>query len=44
MRRIILKANTAYAGNVTMIHESIPIPLNCERTLVRINVPHHQLS
>lgn len=44
MRRIILKANTAYAGNVTMIHESIPILLNCERTLVRINVPHHQLS
>ena len=43
MRLVRMKAGIAYAGNVTMIHESIPIPHDCERTLVRLNVPHHQL-
>jgi hypothetical protein len=39
MERIRLKANTAYAGHVSMVHESIPIPVTTKRTLVRINVP-----
>jgi hypothetical protein len=34
-----LKAGRAYAGNVTMLHESLPVAENCKRTLVRINVP-----
>lgn len=28
-----------YGGNVTMLHESIPVPYDCERTVVRINTP-----
>jgi hypothetical protein len=37
--KIPLKAGLAYAGNVTMIHESLPVPQTCQRTLVRLNVP-----
>lgn len=29
----------AYAGNVSMLHESMPLPTDTLRTLVRINVP-----
>lgn len=39
MREHILAANTVYAGNVTMLHESLPIHFDCQRTLVRLNVP-----
>jgi hypothetical protein len=28
-----------YLGNVTMLHESMPVERDCVRTLVRINVP-----
>ena len=35
---ISLKQNTTYAGNVTMIHESLPVSFDCNRTLVRLNV------
>lgn len=39
MERIQLKANHAYAGNVTMLHESLPLPANTPRTLIRISAP-----
>lgn len=39
MREHMLGANTVYAGNVTMLHESLPINFDCHRTLVRLNVP-----
>jgi len=42
LEKIRLLANIAYCGNVTFVHESIPIEYNCKRTLVRINVPHHK--
>ena len=35
----IMAANTVYAGNVSMLHESMPIGFDCTRTLVRLNVP-----
>lgn len=44
MRKVTMRAGRVYAGNVTMIHESIPIKASCERTLVRINVPRHVLA
>jgi hypothetical protein len=34
-----LDAGKAYAGNVTMVHESLPVDRTCNRTLVRLNVP-----
>lgn len=34
-----LEANRVYAGNVTLLHESMPVPVDCLRTLVRLNVP-----
>lgn len=33
--------NRCYAGNVTALHESIPIAYDCLRTLVRLSVPGH---
>lgn len=36
---VMLRANRAYAGNVTMLHESLPVERDCNRTLVRLNVP-----
>lgn len=41
--RLMMKSNRVYAGNVTMVHESIPLKESCQRTLVRINVPGHIL-
>lgn len=38
MSSTILKPFVAYAGNVSMIHESLPVNFDCERTLVRLNV------
>lgn len=38
MTEIMLKENIAYKGNVTMLHESLPIKYDCYRTLVRLNV------
>lgn len=32
-------ANRVYAGNVSCLHESLPVPVACRRTLVRLNVP-----
>jgi hypothetical protein len=39
LREIPMLSGYAYAGNVTMLHESVPMAFDCERTLVRINVP-----
>jgi hypothetical protein len=36
---VVLESGLAYAGNVTMLHESRPLPVACQRTLVRLNVP-----
>jgi len=34
-----LDANKVYIGNVTFLHESIPVQQDCFRTVVRLNVP-----
>lgn len=39
MQEIKLEAGFAYAGNVTMLHESLPLQQSTRRTLVRLNVP-----
>lgn len=41
MREIQMQANIAYAGNVTFVHESLPVLQDCQRTVVRLNVPGH---
>lgn len=44
LSRRLLAPNTSYAGNVTMIHESIPVERDCRRTLVRLNCPGLEIS
>lgn len=39
LAEIPLEAGYCYAGNITMLHESLPIETEALRTLVRINVP-----
>lgn len=39
LNRVELLPNVVYAGNVTMLHESLPISTDVLRTLVRLNVP-----
>ncbi|UIF90917.1 hypothetical protein [Cupriavidus sp. UYPR2.512] len=39
MEEIRFHAGHAYAGNVTMLHESLPVAVDCLRTVVRLNVP-----
>lgn len=39
LRETVLKSGFAYAGNVTMLHESLPVTADCLRTVVRLNVP-----
>lgn len=34
-----MRAGIAYAGNVTLLHESLPVAADCLRTVVRLNVP-----
>lgn len=41
MQEIQFEANIAYAGNVTFVHQSIPVQQDCWRTVVRLNVPGH---
>lgn len=36
---IVMQPGVCYAGNVTMLHESIPINHDAKRTVVRLNVP-----
>ncbi len=38
-KEIIFDPYRAYVGNVTMLHESLPVTEDCFRTLVRLNVP-----
>lgn len=33
-----MHSHVAYKGNVTFIHESIPVPIETQRTLVRLNL------
>lgn len=33
-----MESNVAYKGNVTFIHESVPLPVETQRTLVRLNL------
>ena len=33
-----MKPNNAYMGNVSFVHESIPLPFETQRTLVRLNL------
>lgn len=39
LQRLALQASKAYAGNVTMLHESTPVIKDVLRSLVRLNVP-----
>lgn len=39
LEEILLKPDTVYRGNVTMLHQSLPMPFSGYRTLVRLNVP-----
>lgn len=38
LSEITMKANNAYMGNVSFIHESIPLSHQTQRTLVRLNL------
>jgi hypothetical protein len=38
-RSMDMKPFVAYAGNVMMLHESLPMTHTCQRTVVRLNVP-----
>lgn len=44
LEEIKLLRNKTYLGNVTMLHESLPIEQDCHRSLVRINVPGLNLN
>lgn len=39
MDEVIMLPNTVYAGNVGMLHESMPVSKDVQRTLVRLSVP-----
>lgn len=39
LERMPFLAGTVYAGNVTALHESLPVEVDCVRQLVRLNVP-----
>lgn len=39
LAEVRLQAGIAYAGNVTMVHESLPVDQDTMRTLVRLSVP-----
>lgn len=34
-----MEAGRVYAGNVCMVHESLPVQVDCLRTVIRLNVP-----
>ena len=44
LAEVRLKAGIAYAGNVTMVHESLPVLQDTTRTLVRLSVPGWDFS
>lgn len=39
LTEVALQADRVYAGNVAMLHESLPVDVTCMRTLVRLTVP-----
>ena len=39
LKEVVMRAGNIYVGNVTMLHESLPVAEDCIRTLVRLNVP-----
>ena len=39
LKEVVMHSGNIYAGNVTMLHESLPVAEDCIRTLVRLNVP-----
>lgn len=39
LEEVLLLAGKVYAGNVTMLHESLPVSVDTQRTLVRLSVP-----
>lgn len=39
LAEVQLEAHQTYIGNVSFLHESLPFPEACKRTLVRINAP-----
>ncbi len=39
LEKIDLSPYKVYAGNVSMLHESIPVDIDCMRTMIRLNVP-----
>lgn len=39
LKSVQLERNQVYAGNVWMLHESVPVQADCRRTVVRLNVP-----
>lgn len=43
LQRMALAGDVAYSGNVSFIHESVPVREACQRTLVRLNVPGIEL-
>nr|DAF93524.1 MAG TPA: hypothetical protein [Myoviridae sp. ctshb19] len=44
MQEIVMQPNRVYQGNVSFIHESLPVAFDCQRTLVRLNVPGHVVN
>lgn len=43
LNEVVLDANKVYIGNITFLHESIPVEQDCYRTVVRLNVPGLEL-
>lgn len=39
LEEVVMEAGRAYLGNITFLHESLPLQKDCFRTLVRLNVP-----
>lgn len=39
LQEMMFRKNTVYLGNVTMLHESLPVEFDTLRTVIRLNVP-----
>lgn len=39
LHQVMFESNKVYAGNVAMLHESLPVKADTLRTVVRLNVP-----
>jgi hypothetical protein len=44
LKEVKLDANFAYVGNVTFLHESLPVEQDCYRTLIRLNLPGFKIK